>query len=132
MSPKISGIHHIALKACGLDEFCKLTEFYNKILGMPIVRKWGEGENTGMMLDTGAGLLELFANASDRPETGALRHIAFQTDNPDECIEAVRSAGYRVTVEPKDISFDCEPPYYARIAFCIGPVGEEVEFFKVK
>jgi glyoxylase I family protein len=35
-------------------------------------------------------------------------------------------------MEPKDIVIASEPPYPARIGFCIGPVGEEVEFFCVK
>jgi glyoxylase I family protein len=132
MKPKITGIHHIALKAKGVKTFEKLIEFYNGILGMPIVRCWGEGENLGAMLDTGAGLLEIFSNAPDILGQGALRHLAFEVDDPDVCIEAVRKAGYEVTIEPKDIVIASEPPYPARIAFCIGPVGEEVEFFKVR
>ena len=85
-----------------------------------------------MMLDTGAGLLEIFANAPDRLENGALRHLAFDVENTDVCLEAVRAAGYTVTMEPTDIVIASDPPYPARIAFCIGPVGEEVEFFEVK
>ena len=132
MKPKITGIHHIALKAQGLENFNELVSFYNGILGLPIVRKWGEGEAVGMMLDTGAGLLEIFANAPDRLGAGALRHIAFEVEDTDVCLEAARAAGYKVTMEPTDIVIASDPPYPARIAFCIGPVGEEVEFFHVK
>ena len=132
MKPKITGIHHIALKAQGLENFNELVSFYNGILGLPIVRKWGEGEAVGMMLDTGAGLLEIFANAPDRLGSGALRHIAFEVEDTDVCLEAAREAGYKVTMEPTDIVIASDPPYPARIAFCIGPVGEEVEFFHVK
>lgn len=132
MKPKITGIHHIALKAKGTERFTKLIEFYHNILGMPIVRHWGDGENLGAMLDTGAGLLEIFSNAPDVLSQGALRHLAFEVEDPDACIEAVRKAGYEITLEPNDIVIASEPPYPARIAFCIGPVGEEVEFFKVR
>ena len=132
MKPKITGIHHIALKAQGLENFNELVSFYNGILGLSIVRKWGEGEAVGMMLDTGAGLLEIFANAPDRLGAGALRHIAFEVEDTDVCLEAARAAGYKVTMEPADIVIASDPPYPARIAFCIGPVGEEVEFFHVK
>lgn len=132
MMPTITGVHHIALKGCGLEDYKKMFEFYHEILGLPIVRAWGEGENQGAMLDTGAGLLEIFANAKDYPGQGALRHLALATDNTDVCIRAVRTAGYKVTIEPTDIVIASEPPYPARIAFCIGPVGEEVEFFQVK
>ena len=46
-----------------------------------------------------------------------------------ESVKAVREAGYRISVEPKDIIIQAKIPYPARIAFCIGPVGEEIEFF---
>ena len=132
MTPKITGIHHIALKAKGLEAFSRMVAFYHDILGLPIVRTWGSSENPAMMLDTGAGLLELFANAPDELSAGALRHMAFAVEDTDACIEAVRAAGYQITMEPTDIVIASEPPYPARIAFCIGPVGEEVEFFHVK
>ena len=132
MAPKITGIHHIALKACGVEDYAKLVKFYTEILGLPIVRTWGEGEGSAMMIDTGAGLLEVFANGEDDPGQGALRHLAFQVEDTDACIEPVRAAGYEVTMEPTDIVIPSEIPYPARIAFCIGPVGEEVEFFCVK
>ena len=132
MAVKITGIHHIALKACGVADFEKTIKFYHEILGLPIVRTWGDGEDIGMMLDTGAGLLEIFANGDGYPGQGALRHLAFEVEDTDACIEAVRAAGYEVTMEPCDIVIASNPPYPARIAFCIGPVGEEVEFFKVK
>jgi len=132
MKPKITGVHHIALKACGVDAFNKTVTFYHDILGMRIVRTWGEGENVGIMIDTGAGLLEIFANGTDMPVSGALRHLAFAVEDVDACVEAVRKEGYKITIEPKDIVIASNPPYPARIAFCIGPVGEEVEFFAEK
>lgn len=132
MAANVKGVHHIALKAKGLDDFDKLFKFYHEILELPVVRTWGEGENIGAMLDTGAGLMEIFANAEDYPGQGAIRHMAFDVVDTDACVEAVRKAGYEITVEPKDIVIGSEPPYPARIAFCIGPVGEEIEFFQVK
>ena len=131
-APKITGIHHIALKCCGIEEYQKAINFYHCILGLSIARTWGEGENAGIMLDTGAGIFEIFANATDRPGTGALRHIALAVEDTDACVEAVRAAGYEITMEPCDICISSVPPYPARIAFCIGPFGEEVEFFCVK
>lgn len=132
MTPKITGIHHIALKAKGSKNYGKMLEFYHEILGLPIVRSWGEGENLGAMLDTGAGLLEIFSNAPDILSEGALRHIAFAVESVDDCVEAVRKAGYEITMEPRDIVIASNPPYPARIAFCNGPVGESVEFFTAK
>ena len=98
----IRGIHHVALKCLGEAEFEKTVAFYRDLLGMPVVRSWGAGMGRGIMLDCGGGLLEIFANATDAPGEGALRHIAFATDDPDGCIAAVRRAGDRqddITVE---------------------------------
>lgn len=132
MATKITGIHHIALKAKGLEAFDKTIHFYHEILGLPIVRAWGEGENIGMMLSAGDSMLEIFANAGDEPVQGPLRHLAFTVTDTDACAAAVRAAGYVITREPVDIVIGSAPPYPARIAFCIGPVGEEIEFFQVK
>ena len=130
MKPMITGVHHVALKAQGIEAYEKMVEFYHGILGMPIVREWESGGGKAVMLDTGAGLLELFSNATDKLGEGALRHLAFATPETDVCIEAVRAAGYEITMEPTDIVIGSNPPYPARIAFCVGPVGESVEFFK--
>ena len=130
--PRITAIHHVAIKCRGLEEFERTVHFYRDLLGMPSVRKWGNGEGIAVMLDTGAGLFEIFASGGSAAERGAYHHIALAVEDPDACIETVRREGYAVTMEPKDIAIPSDPPYPARIAFCIGPMGEEVEFFCVK
>ena len=125
MGALISGIHHVALKCNGTAEYKKTLDFYQNTLELEPVRSWGEGDTAGAMLSTGDGLLEIFAS-------GAIRHFALRTDRVDDCIAAVRKAGYAITVEPKDIVIAANPAFPARIAFCIGPVGEEIEFFQEK
>ena len=44
-------------------------------------------------------------------------------------VRNLRKAGYEVFVEPKDIEIQSDPKFPARIAFCRGPLGEEIEFF---
>ena len=127
--PNITGIHHVALKCQGVEEFEKTVTFYRDVLGLPVVRTWGEGNDSAAMLDTGAGLFEIFANGTDRLGAGALRHLALAVEDTDACVAVVRAAGYEITKEPTDIVIASLPPYPARIAFCIGPVGEEIEFF---
>lgn len=126
------GIHHIAIKAKGIEQYRKTLDFYVNVLGMKTVRSWGEGDNLGSMVDTGNSVMEIFSNAPDVFGEGALRHIAFDVEDTDACINAVKEAGYTVTVEPKDIVIQADYPLSARIAFCIGPVGETIEFFQVK
>ena len=126
----ISGVHHIALRCKGMDEFSKTVRFYNETLGMDIVRSWGEGTGSGIMLDTGGGsLMEIFADAEERLPMGAIRHFALRTGDVDAAAKAVREAGYEITMEPNDIVIASAVPFPARIAFAIGPTGEEIEFF---
>lgn len=129
MGSLICGIHHVALKCDGTAEFDKTLHFYQDVLGLEPVRSWGEGENAGAMLSTGDGLLEIFASGRKLPQ-GAIRHFALRTERVDDCVAAVRAAGYPITVEPKDIVIASNPPFPARIAFCTGPMGEEIEFFQ--
>lgn len=121
----IKGIHHISMK-CGTDEELEnVRNFYVNILGMSICREW----NDGIMIDSGNGLIEVFSNGKGERRKGALRHMAFLTDNVDEMAEKIRNAGYTVFVEPNDKVIDSVPEYPFRMAFCYGPLGEEIEFF---
>lgn len=122
----VKGIHHVALKCCDEKEFEKTIGFYHDILGMPIVKSW----NGGAMLHTGAGVMEILMNAEERLGMGTIRHFALATDDTDACIAAVRAAGYKVLIEPKYLEIQSDPVYPVRIAFCEGPLGEEVEFFQ--
>ncbi len=126
------GIHHISLKANGLENFQQTVAFYHELYGMEIVLEWGTEDAPGVMLNTGGGLLEITATAPDRLGEGALRHIALEVDSVDQCIEIAHKAGYEISMEPKDICFSSNPPLPARIGFCVGPVGEAVEFFELK
>ncbi len=124
----ISGIHHVSLKCGTTEEFEKAKDFYLNVLGFAVVREWPEG----IMIDSGSGLLEIFSNGPGVKSKGAVRHIAFGTDDVDGVIEKVKAAGYEVFIEPNDIVIRSDPPFPARMAFCCGPLGEELEFFQEK
>jgi glyoxylase I family protein len=82
------------------------------------------------MLDTGGGYIELFNNGDKHLEQGVIRHVALRTNDVDGCIAAVRNAGYKITIEPKNSTLACEVPFPIRFAFFIGPTGEEIEVFQ--
>ena len=124
----ISGLHHISLKCGTTEEFEKAKAFYIDILGFKKVREWPEG----IMINFGNGMLEIFSNGPGVKTKGALRHIAFAIDDVDMIADKVKKAGYEVFIEPKDIVIKSEPELLARIAFCFGPLGEEIEFFQEK
>ncbi len=125
----IRGIHHIAIKYEGESMLQKAIDFYHGLVGLPILRRWGEGASSVVLLDAGNCVLELFANSQGLPH-GMINHFAFQVENVDEMIEKIRTAGYEIILEPQDKRFPSAPPYPVRIGFCIGPGGEKVEFFK--
>ena len=120
----VNGIHHVSMK-CTKEELDRVTDFYYRILGLEIVRRWADG----VMFTAGNELIEIFSTATEKNGMGVIRHFAFATDDVDACVEAVRNAGYEVITGPKDIVIPSEPELAARMAFCFGPLGEEIEFF---
>lgn len=122
----IKGLHHISMKCATKEEFEKAKSFYLDLLGFSIVRQWPQG----IMIDLGNTRLEIFCNGIGVKDLGAIRHIAFATDDVEEIVAKVKDAGYEVFIEPKDIVIDSEPEFHARMAFCFGPLGEQIEFFK--
>ena len=121
----IKGIHHISMKCGTAEELAKVREFYIELLGLIIVREWAEG----IMIDTGNGLLEIFTNAEGTRSLGAIRHMALLSDDVDEIAAKVKAAGYDLFIEPNDKVIGSNPPYPIRMAFCYGPLGEQVDFF---
>ena len=122
----ITGIHHISMKCGTKEEFERAMDFYLNVLGFSVVREWQEG----VMIDSGSGLIEIFRNGAGIKSKGAIRHVAYSTDNVDRIAAKVRAAGYEVFIEPNDIMIRSEPEFHARMAFCRGPLGEEIEFFQ--
>ena len=120
----IKGIHHISMK-CKCEELHKVKDFYVSLLGLSICREWADG----IMLDTGNGMIEIFTNADGEHRLGAIRHVALLTDDVDEITDKVKKAGYEVIVEPNDKTIPSDPEYPIRMAFCFGPLGEQIEFF---
>ena len=121
----IKGIHHISMKCGTAEELANVRKFYIDILGLKIIREWAEG----MMIDTGNGLLEIFTNADGTHCLGAIRNMALLTDDVDEIAAKVKAAGYDLFIEPNNKDIPSDPVYPIRMAFCYGPLGEQVEFF---
>ena len=121
----IKGIHHFSMKCGNAEDMRKVKEFYISLLGLRIIREWSDG----IMIDTGNGFIEIFTNAEGKHRLGSIRHIALLTDNVDEIVEKIKSVGYEVIVEPNDKVIESNPPYHIRMAFCFGPLGEQIEFF---
>lgn len=123
------GFHHIALKA---NDFEKSREFY-KALGLKEIVGWGEGEKSVLMFDLGdGGRLELFAGGSDKYQAeGKYMHFAMCCDDVDAAYETALKAGALPYTPPKTVPLESYPEKISiRIAFVLGPSGEQLEFFK--
>ena len=121
----IQGIHHVSMKCENPDEIKRVKEFYLDVLGLQMRREWSDG----FMIDTGNGLIEVFTNGDGEHQKGIIRHIALFTDDVYDVTDRVKAAGYDVFIEPDDRIMDSSPEYSVRMAFCYGPLGEEIEFF---
>lgn len=121
----ISGLHHVSMKCSDDAQFAEVIRFYRDVLGLTVARQW----DSGILFQTGGGLIEVFHQGDAPLPKGTVRHFAFAAKDVDACAKAVESAGYEVFLQPKDIVIPSEPAYPARIAFCYGPLGEEIEFF---
>lgn len=54
----------------------------------------------------------------------------FLVEDCDEMINRIKQEGYSILMEPKDVCIGKD--YFVRVGFCIGPIGEEIEFFQEK
>lgn len=125
----VKALHHVKLK-CTKETFEDVLHFYVDVLGLKILGKHPDCA----ILDTGSGIVEVFNDAEELLPQGYFVHIAFATDDVRSAIKTVEDAGYKIKEYPVDVMFDLggPGPSPARIAFCWGPVGEEIEFFEVR
>ncbi len=121
----IKGLHHISMKTCNEDEYRCARTFYVDLLGLSIVKE----SDVCLLLDTGSGIVEIFRNGYQPLPQGNLRHFAFAVDDVVACAKLVEQAGYEVFVQPKAVNIGGDESFPAEVAFCRGPLGEQIEFF---
>ncbi len=121
------GLHHVALTAADLD---KTIDFYTRVFGFTVVRRWGD-EKPAAMLDMGDGcLLEIFSGGNtDVDDQGKWLHIAVAAEDTDAMYQAALNAGATSHMEPNDIVIQADNPLPARIAFVRGLNSELIEIF---
>lgn len=126
------GLHHVCLKTRDWDATMR---FYQDTLGCTVKVAWREAPQRAVMLDAGDGnYLEVFEDhAYHGAAQGVINHLALRTSRLDAVAERVRAAGYKITVEPRDVTIPATNaigPVPVRIFFCDGPNGESVEFLQ--
>lgn len=96
-------IHHIAI-IC--SDYKRSKDFYVRILGLEIIQEIYRAERDSYKLDlalNGNYIIELFSFPNppervSRPEAMGLRHLAFEVDEIEKCIEKLVSEG--ISCEP--------------------------------
>lgn len=121
----IKGLHHVSMKTCNDEEYTRARSFYVDLLGLRIVKEC----EACLLLDTGNGIVEIFRNGVEPLDQGNLRHFAFAVDDVAACARLVEQAGYEMFVQPKAVNIGGDENFPAEIAFCKGPLGEQIEFF---
>ena len=67
----IQGIHHVSMKCSNAEEYAAVRAFYTELLRIPVLTEW----ETGILLDTGAGIVEIFQDeTAEKLEQGVIRH----------------------------------------------------------
>ncbi len=126
------GFHHVCMKTRDWDATMR---FYKDTLGCTEKVAWRETPQRAVMLDAGDGnYIEVFEALSyTGAPNGAVNHYALRTTRIDAVVERVRAAGFKITVEPRDVTIQTTNglgPVPVRIFFCDGPNGESIEFLQ--
>ena len=95
---RFNKIHHVAI-IC--SDYQKSKQFYVEILGLEIVKESFRKERQSYKLDlalNGEYIIELFSfpdppQRPSRPEASGLRHLAFEVDDIEESILALKYKG---------------------------------------
>jgi glyoxylase I family protein len=126
---KINRVHHIAI-ICADYQLSK--HFYTQILGLKIVQEVYRAERKSYKLDLEVGnqyQIELFsfpdpAVRPSYPEATGLRHLAFEVDNINEAVLALKEQ--KIVVEP----VRTDELTGKRFTFFADPDGLPIEFYE--
>ena len=127
---KLNRVHHIAI-IC--SDYERSKHFYSEILGLKIIREVYRETRNSYKLDLEVGnqyQIELFSFPDpparpSRPEAVGLRHLAFEVDDIDQAVSAVKA--YNVIIEPIRV----DEFTGKRFTFFADPDGLPIEFYEV-
>jgi glyoxylase I family protein len=126
MTPRLSGLHHVALI---VSDYTRSRAFYTRVLGLKVIAETYRAARQSWKLDLavpGGGQLEVFSFPDPparptRPEACGLRHLALRVDDLDAWIDHL--AGRGVAVEAVRV----DPLTGARFTFFADPDGLPIE-----
>jgi len=127
---KLKKLYHVAI-IC--SDYEKSKAFYTNVLGFEIKHEGYRQEKQSYKLDLtlhGEYLIELFSfpnppHRPTNPEAAGLRHIAFEVDNIEDCVNRLNDKGVRV--EPIRIDEFTNK----RFAFMYDPDNLPIELYQI-
>ncbi len=122
------GFEHIGMTSGNLD---RTIGFYCDLLGLKLVLRKAQTRGELAFLDTGSGMLEVFAPDADiarsrdvPPHEAGMRHLTLAYDDVDAMVDKLAAAGVDI-VEPPREAFNQQ--LLKRLAFVRDPDGVLVE-----
>src|SRR5690606_27829531 len=107
--------------------------FYCGLLGLRLVLRKSQAGGELAFLDTGSGMLEIFARpgaqrAVDVPAgTAGIRHLTFAVDDVVATVARLEAVGVEITERPREAH---NRELIRRVAFCRDPDGLQVELIE--
>jgi glyoxylase I family protein len=130
LRPTLVGLHHVALR---VPDFDASLQFYTAGLGFDLLALWVEDSFPAAMIAIGSGtFLEIFGGAREiATSSPPLIHFAVRATDCDAALERAILAGAVLLRAPEVVVLHGEgAEYSAKIAFCLGLAGEEIEFLE--
>jgi glyoxylase I family protein len=122
------GFEHVGMTSGNLDQ---TIGFYCDLLGLKLVLRKLHARGELAFLDTGSGMLEVFAPNADvarsrdvPPHEAGIRHMTLAYDDVDAIIARLEEAGVEVVERPRDA---INQQFLKRLAFVRDPDGILVE-----
>lgn len=122
------GFEHVGMTSGNLD---RTVDFYCGLLGLRLVLRRQQERGEMAFLDTGSGMLEVFAPAAAvtrsrdvPPHEAGMRHLTFAVTDVDALVERLEAAGVDIIERPRAAYFT---DMLRRLAFCRDPDGILVE-----
>lgn len=119
-------IAHVALYTPAFEQTLR---FYEAVFGAKNLGLF-KTDRRGCWLSLEGDILEVFE--SQALGSGVWKHIAIACRDVDAVYQKALEHGAKAYVAPKSLFLELEKPVQARIAFVIGPSGEQIELFGEK
>ena len=125
----VIGLEHVGTTSGDLD---RTIAFYCGLLGLRLVARKPQPKGELAFLDTGAGMLEVYAPAAPDvarfrdvpPHEAGMRHLTFAVVDVDAAVARLEAAGIEIVERPRDAH---NAEIIRRLAFCRDPDGILVE-----